>query len=53
MITYLLATHGRFEPGLVVMEKPILKPTDRIDFLRKRYGLDFLIKTFFDRRRPG
>ena len=50
LIQYLLATHSRYKPGLVVIEKAIMTRTDRLDFLQKRLGMDFLVETFFESR---
>lgn len=58
---YLEICWDRFRPSLVVYEKPIVlhgsvdengKTTrrDNLPFLRKRYGMDFYIETFFEAR---
>lgn len=40
----------RYQPGLVGFETPLLLPTDRLDKVRKLYGVIFLLETFCEQR---
>lgn len=37
---------ARFKPVLVIYERPIVTPHDRLPFLRARYGVDFMVETY-------
>lgn len=54
LIAHMRAVYDQYQPTRVVYEKPIVvhrggktRRPDSLEFLRNRYGMDFLVETYF------